>query len=433
MRETGKNSRQHFSSGWHPLNCIELKYGAQDPLVLEISPSALVADCRGPAGVTGAAASQCIAAAIANPPEGPPIAAHVVPGDRVTLAVAGDVPQLTEIVEALLVQLSSAGVASNDILVLHAPPLEPTAIAVPPLPLVSAQKLIGRANIVAFDPALEAETACLATDEAGQPVHLAKALIDADVVVAIGEWGWNAAIGGQSIDGEIWPTFSRRESREAFIRTLAKRGRRAIADIRMSMQETIWTLGVCASLRVVVGHDQTLAAAAFGLPEAAARQARTHAASWSPKVSGRAMLTVVSLGCPQLGFSALTRAVAAASRVTHPTGTICIASCLSQPPGIIFSRWRQGAPLEGLVHEALQTGDQTLIADALQTRFFARAIGDRRLVLLSELDEGLVEELECGFAETPAVVQRLARRSQSVTVLHEADRMLPQSPENDDD
>ena len=145
------------------------------------------------------------------------------------------------------------------------------------------------------------------------------------------------------------------------------------------------------------------------------------------------MLTVVSLGCPQLGFSALTRAVAAASRVTHPTGTICIASCLSQPPGIIFSRWRQGAPLEGLVHEALQTGDQTLIADALQTRFFARAIGDRRLVLLSELDEGLVEELECGFAETPAVVQRLARRSQSVTVLHEADRMLPQSPENDDD
>jgi len=46
-------------------------------------------------------------------------------------------------------------------------------------------------------------------------------------------------------------------------------------------------------------------------------------------------------------------------------------------------------------------------------------------VLLSDLDEATVEELEIGCAATPEVVERLAHRADSVTVLHEADRMLP--------
>ena len=121
----------------------------------------------------------------------------------------------------------------------------------------------------------------------------------------------------------------------------------------------------------------------------------------------------------------LLRAVAAAARVTHPTGTVCVTSRIAERPGVIFSRWREGAPLDALLREAVGTGDQALITDAFQTRFFARALGERRLVLLSDLDETTVEELELGFAATPEVVERLAHRSDSVTVLHEADRMLP--------
>jgi hypothetical protein len=119
------------------------------------------------------------------------------------------------------------------------------------------------------------------------------------------------------------------------------------------------------------------------------------------------------------------RAVAAAARVTRPDGTICIASEVTEVPGVIFSRWRQGAALQPLIHEAVQTGDRALVADALETRLFARAIEDRRLVLLSALEESTVEDLEFGFADSPAVVERLARRAESLVVLHEADRMFP--------
>ena len=59
-------------------------------------------------------------------------------------------------------------------------------------------------------------------------------------------------------------------------------------------------------------------------------------------------------------------------------------------------------------------------------RLFARALGERRLVLLSALDESTVEELGFGHAASPEAVERLAHRAESIIVLHEADRMLPQ-------
>jgi hypothetical protein len=401
-----------------PVKCITLDYGADEPLLLEVDEDALVADCRGPEGVVGGAARNAVVAAVGGPTEGPPLEAHVVPGDRVAIGVAGDVPQSVAVVTAVAERLVGAGADPADITLLHAAPLEGAAE-----PLAAAVPGIG--GSVEFDPASEPQTSYMAADEAGRPIHLARSLVDADVVVSIGGWGWDAALGGSSLEGEIWPTFSRRTCRQELVCTLAKRGRRALDAWKMSNHEATWQLGVCASLRIVGGRGDTLAAAAFGLPDAAARQARFLAAGWSPRVRGAATITIASLSNPHGGLSMLLRAVAAAARVTHASGTVCIASRLAERPGVIFSRWREGAPLDGLVKEAVATGDPALVTDAFQTRFFARALGDRRLVMLSDLDEATVEELELGFAATPEVVERLAHRAESVAVLHEADRMLP--------
>jgi hypothetical protein len=77
------------------------------------------------------------------------------------------------------------------------------------------------------------------------------------------------------------------------------------------------------------------------------------------------------------------------------------------------------------VHEAVASGDRTLITDALLTILFARAIDDRRLVLLSNLSEEVVEELEFGYAGSPEIVERLAHRAERLAVLAEADRCFP--------
>lgn len=379
---------------------ISLDHGGPEPLVLAPRQGSLIAECRGPEGVAGAAAADMVTAAIASAEHGPPLASQVVPGDHVAIAVAGDVPQAESVIKAVRQGLETAGVEADDTAMIHGAPEK------------------------------DADTAYLAADEAGNPLYLARSLIDADVVVAIGSWTWDASLGGRALDGELWPRFSRPEARQDLVRQLAKRGRQALADWRAAVQGIAWQLGVCASLRVMAGRDGTLAAAVFGLPEAASDGARVAAAEWSPVVPRPAALTIASVGSPlepwaDGGLAAATRAVAAAARVTQPDGTICLAGRLAFEPGVVFSRWRQGAPLHGLVHEALATKDPRLEADALQARLFARALDERRLVLLSDLDAATVEELEFGHAESAADVERLAARAESLIVLHEADRMLP--------
>lgn len=404
-----------------PVHRLEIRSGHDEALLLEPAAGTEVVECAGPEGVTGDAARELVCAAVATPADGPPLEAHVVPGDRVVVAVAGDAPQAAAVLAAITDQLRAAGVEVADTKALFAEPLEPLRPGAD-LPVGTAA---GIGETAVFDPANDAATAYLVADQAGNPLYLARLLVDADVVVAVGSWGWNAALGGRSLEGELWPAFGRRQCRLDLVRALARRGRHALADWRTGMQEISWQLGVCASLRLVPGRGGAVHAACFGLPDAAARQARAAAAAWCPRVDDPVELSIASLSDPHADFGCVTRAVAAAARVTQPAGTICIACRVAAGPGLIFLRWRQGAPLEQLVHEAVATGDPALIADALQTRLFARALGERRLVLLSDIDEAAVEELAFGHAATPDVVERLAHRADSIAVLHEADLMLP--------
>lgn len=399
---------------------LRLDPGAGEPFELEAAEGTLLTECRGPEGVVGRSARELVETAIASPSHGPPLESHVVPGDRPVIAVAGDIPQAGHVLAAVAGRLAGTGIVAADLELLGVAPLEASDPGEP----VRLPDVAGVTAAV-FDPAPESATSYLAADDAGRPLYLSRALVDADVVVGVGSFGWNAALGGRSLEGELWPTFSRSACRHELVRSLARRGRHALPDWRTSMQEITWQLGVCASLRLVAGRAGSLAGAFFGLPDEALRLARTAAAGWCPRVDEPVELTIASLTRPAATFGAVTRAVAAAARVTQPGGTICVASRVGIGPGIIFLRWRQGAPLEPLVHEAIASGDVALIADALETRLFARALGDRRLVLLSSLEEAVVEELGFGFAGEPDVFERLLRRADSVAVLHEADLMLP--------
>lgn len=387
---------------------IALSFGAPEPLLLDIDATSLVANLVGPAGSTGAAATRLVATATAAPPAGPPLSAHVVPGDRVVIAVSGSIPQAPHVIGALTEQLFAAGVDPAALSVLHA---GPTVTG-----LDAAQE---------FHADTAAETAYLAADEAGRPLHVARALVDADVVVTVGAWAHDARLGGRSLAGELWPAFGRAACDATLMLDLARCGRRALQPWAENVRTLTWQLGVTSCLRLVAGRDGSLAFAAFGMAKDAARQARQAASAWAPTVAAPADLAICSLSEPAAGFDAITRAVAAAARITRPTATICIVTTTTDTPGPVVTRWRQGAPLQPLVREACASGDPSLVADAVVTRFFARALEDRRLVLLSNLDEGTIEDLEFGYAATPDTVTRLARRADSVAILHEADLLFP--------
>lgn len=379
---------------------VVLEWGSGTPLDLEL-PQATVFDLRGPAGGRGSEASRIVRSALAEPHEVPPLSSHVVPGDRVTIAIAGEVAEEQAVVAAVTESLAAGGVAEADVTVLR-----------------SAD----------FTMADDSRTSYLAADAEANPIYLAREIIDADCVVTIAEWNWDASLSGRGIDGEIFPAFSRKSCRESLARRLLDGPHAALAAWRDSLGEVIDKLGLLASLRIIPGAGSSVAGAVFDSPAASLRAAKEAASGWKPTVAAAVDCSIASLHEPAgkpPDFEALVRGVAAAARITAADGTICVASRLCTRPGPVFTRWRQGLPLGPLMREAVESDDPSLIADAFIARRFHRVLGGRRLVLLSAHDEETVEDLAFGHADSPETIRRLAKRARSVAVLHEADRMLP--------
>lgn len=401
---------------------IELELGGSSPAKLSLPSDKMVAECRGPGGLPAANLATALEQALATPTAGPPLAAHVVPGDRVVVAVAGDLPGPpgTEqgVASVIAGQLAAGGVSREDVQLVIAPRLNLLREAGPPEAAADPSALL-------FDPACEPELAYLMADDAGDPLHLARRLVDADVVVTVGGFFLDASLGGRSPEGEAWPAFGSVGRRGEFFGALLRRGRRALPAWRHQLEEVVWQLGATASLRLVPGCSGSISAAAFGSPAAANRAAARASAAWRPAFALPADLLLAGVRGTNPGLATIIRAVAAAARVTRTTGTICVAGRLAERPGPIFTRWRHGADLGQLIREAIESRDPALRVDALQTRLLARALGDRRLVLLSELPAELVEDLDIGHATDSEALERLARQADRVTVLHEADRFCP--------
>jgi hypothetical protein len=395
-----------------PPDILEVATGHDEPIRLPRSRVRIEADCLGPTGVQDAAAADRATAAVTQPVDAPPLSDHVVDGDRIVVAVADGVVETQRVLEAIVSTLATAGATAEHIEVLRlwSRRLEP---------------VVPGATTTIFDPGNEADMAYLMADAEANPRHVARALVDADVIVTVGSFNWNAALGGRATEGEIWPAFSRQAAADDLVRTLALRPRGGHRAWKAAAEEVLWQLGVIAELKVVPGRDGSLAHVAFGMPQTVLPAVRKAAAAWTPRIARAAEVTLASLSDPHAGLDQIARAIAAAARVTYPDGTVCIASRLSEEPGVVFARWRQGVAVEPLVREAVRSRDPGLIADAFITRQVARALGSRRLVLVSDLDEALVESLDIGHAATADDVIRLCAAAESVTVLHEADRMLP--------
>jgi hypothetical protein len=395
-----------------PPDILEVATGHDEPIRLPRSRVRLEAECFGPTGVQDAEAVDRTTAAITQPVDAPPLRDHLVGGDRIVVAVADGVVQTQQVLETIVSTLSAAGATAEQIEVLRlwSRRLEP---------------VVPGATTTIFDPGNEADLSYLMADAEANPRHVARGLVDADVIVTVGSFTWNAALGGRATEGEIWPAFSRRAASEDLMQTLALRPRGGHRAWQAAAEEVLWQLGVIAELKVVPGRDGSLAHVAFGMPQSVLPAVRKAASAWTPRIARAAEVTLASLSDPHAGLDRVARAIAAAARVTYPDGTVCIASRLREEPGVVFARWRQGVAIEPLVKEAVRSRDPALISDAFITRQVARALGSRRLVLASDLEEAAVESLDIGHAATADDVIRLCTAAESVIVLHEADRMLP--------
>ena len=189
---------------------------------------------RGPEGVDVDASAALVRDALLQPVAGPPLPDHVVPGDKVVIAQAGNLPggQLLSdaIYLAILESLQAGGVSVDDIQLVTAPPAIQLGGQYPTVDSSSIPNQLFPTTI--FNPLNDSETAYLLADESGEPLHLARSLVDADVVLTVGCFGYDASLSGRSPEGELWPDFARQNRRDSFVTSLLKNRQKALRQWR---------------------------------------------------------------------------------------------------------------------------------------------------------------------------------------------------------
>jgi len=154
------------------------------------------------ADAAGSDVAGLLAEALDQPLNYPPLKESVFAGDTIAIALQHDLVRPTEVLNALLDYLLTLNVEPNDItVVLPGVLTEPFGISadqyqskvvdgedqpLQPPPIFQLQKEFHSINCQVHDPENSAGLSYLCANEAGDPVHVNRVLVDADVVIPVG-------------------------------------------------------------------------------------------------------------------------------------------------------------------------------------------------------------------------------------------------------
>ncbi len=399
-----------------------LRYGVNSTIDLDLSPNALIADCRGPRGSALADLPAAVSAALAEPLDFPALRQSVVPGDRVAIALESEVPQAASIASSVISNLLDAGVAPADICIVRTGADQDgfdTRLRAD-LPETARDSI----EIVCHDPQHRDALSYLAANHDGEPIYVNRRLVDADVVLPIGCLRLPKTPGYFGVSGTLYPTYSDAATIDRFRAGDADPEAGEMAGRRQEADETAWLLGVLLTIQAVPAAAGGVLHVIAGTAEAVERRgSELYKSAWGFELPQRAELVVAAIEGPheQQTWENVGRAIAAASRAVLDDGAIALCTDLATLPGPALSCLAQARDL-GDAGRQIRRQHST---DAAVAHELAAALSRGRVYLLSRLDESVVEDLGMAPVAAAADIARLVRRHQSCIVLGNAQFAQP--------
>lgn len=401
---------------------FSLRYGLDSLLLFERVSGPAISECQAPRGQPLADLKAAVAQALNEPLEFPSLAMALVPGDRVVLAVEADVPQVAELMDAVVRHLAHCGIEPADVTVLLA---RSDADAAARIAAALAHHGTPGPAVAVHDPADRGNLAYLAAGRDGEPVYLNRQLCDADVVLPIGCARLEATPTKTSLDSGLYPAFAdtKAQQQAGGEAAPAKRGKAREKAQEKSQDDAppnvYWMLGVQCVLLVVPGPGDSVLSVLAGDPITVARHGRRLCdEAWSFRLPERASLVVAAVegGASQQTWSHIARAVTAAAEAVADDGTIAICCDLDAGPGPALQALAQSEDRSA----ALRRIRKQHLPDADIASQFAKVLERARIYLLSRLDESVVEELGLAPVASGDEVVRLAGRHDSCLLLANA-------------
>jgi nickel-dependent lactate racemase len=391
----------------------ELNYGTGASVRIDVSDTAVLADCPTPHGEPLDDPVAAVAAILLDPLDFPPVSQATVPGDQIVLAVDRAVPQVPAVVAGVVHTLLQGYAQASDIVIVTT---DPDAARLTSLLEDDVRQQIG---VITHDPHAADALGYLATSREGKQIRFHRALLEADVVLPIGTLRLDEGLSYFGINSVLFPTFSDSETIERFrspgtTSTEVHQRRRS-----EEAEEAAWLLGSQFTLQVAPGPRDSILHVLAGDARSVAKRGRELCEiAWKHQSPSRAELVVASIegGPEHQTWDNFSRALFSASRAVRDGGTIVLCTELSCPPGPALQKLKAGADDDQLMHVLKRDRSDDAVAAALLVTERLRA----HVYLLSKLESDTVEDLGLGCVSSSDEVERLSRQFESCILLGNA-------------
>jgi nickel-dependent lactate racemase len=353
-------------------------------------------------------------AALAEPIEFPPLAAGIVPGDRVTIALDEAIPCAPEIVRGAIQSLQRAGVESDSISVVSCDSTTNHLCR----DGCAVEESSG-VKFVVHDPDDEKNLCWVGATKRGESIVINRTIFDADVVLPIG----CARVDGRGAYESLFPRFSNSEAIRRYRTPSQLESPTERASRVRETNEAGWLVGVPMVVEVVPGAGESAAHVIAGEPNAVARESqRLSEQQWTMESPQQVSLLIATLtgGPESQTWANVGRALAAAEQLVAEGGAVAICSNLSEKPGHSLGRLIGNADVEAAERKISHDHDSDSWA-ALQV---ARALQRGPVYLLSQLSDETVEDLGLAPVESVDDLIRLAERHESFAVVEDSQNVV---------
>ena len=382
---------------------VKLNYGAQGVFSCEIGSERIAAwHAAPPADPRFLDELQGL---LIRPLDFPPLEQAVVPGDRVVLAVDRQTPAADYLLADVWEILKARNVKPEDVVILQPVGTIRSALTDPRRQL--PEEIRQRMSWKIHDPSEPEDQAYLAASADGERIYLARELIEADLVVSIGQIAYDPILGYRGTHSIFYPGLS---SSDAVTRARGQGHQELEPDddrpLRQLIDEVAWLLGVQFSIQVVAAERGGVAHVLAGACDTVFRRGKELLDDqWMVELDSRTEMVVAAVDCDNspAGWEQIGAALETARNLVVSGGKIILLTELNAESG----RGLQMICDSESPRDALLPLRQDAPADLVPATQLASAVDWADVYLLSELENDIVEDLFLIPLENEQEVQRL--------------------------
>jgi len=397
---------------------IAVRFG-QKAMELQVPLERLVAPARAAEAPTIVDLRLAVAQTLENPLGFPPLRQALTPDDHVTIALGEDLPGASEILIPVLSVLGESGVRLEHVTILY-----PAATSMSTVQAMKERLPAGFQSVPCeiHDPRDRRKLSYLASTAAGRRIYLNRTLVDADQVLAMGQFAYHPVLGYAGGLADLFPGYSDAATRtEVQGRLVDTAPSDPARPLWTEAQEVGWLLGFPFLVQVVAGEgDAVCHVLAGAASEVTPIGHQLLNQRWSLTLPEPPDLVVASVsgGTESQHWGNIAAAFARAARVVRPGGKVVVLAEPGNPtgPGLLALRELQS------LYQGVSYARKEHLQDALTVEQLARASQFASLYLFSSLSASTVEELYLTPLATPGEVDKLVDSSSKVLIIVDAHR-----------